>query len=59
MDSKRRELLKMAGIGAAAATVGVLPAITGLGGEAQAATLTINRLSLLAGDSVDQPWLNI
>ena len=38
MDSKRRELLKMAGIGAAAATVGVIPAVTGLGGKAQAAT---------------------
>jgi sulfide dehydrogenase [flavocytochrome c] flavoprotein subunit len=37
MDSKRRELLKMAGIGAAAATVGVLPTVTGLGGKAEAA----------------------
>ena len=38
MDNKRRELLKMAGIGAAAATVGVLPTVTGLGGKAEAAT---------------------
>jgi sulfide dehydrogenase [flavocytochrome c] flavoprotein chain len=37
MDSKRRELLKMAGIGAAAATVSVLPTVTGLGSKAEAA----------------------
>ncbi len=39
MDSKRRELLKMAGIGAAASAVGVLPTVAGLSGEAQAATV--------------------
>jgi sulfide dehydrogenase [flavocytochrome c] flavoprotein subunit len=40
MDNKRRELLKMAGIGAAAATVGILPTVTDLGGKAEAATLS-------------------
>jgi hypothetical protein len=40
MDSKRRELLKMAGIGAAAATVGVLPIVTDLGGKAEAASVS-------------------
>lgn len=40
MDNKRRELLKMAGIGAAAVTASVLPTITGLTGEAQAATIS-------------------
>jgi len=39
MDSKRRKLLKMSGIGAAAATTGVLPALT-LSGAAHAATTT-------------------
>lgn len=48
MDSKRRELLKMAGIGAAAATTGVLPVITGLGGEAQAAT-TVKQVVVIGG----------
>jgi len=47
----------MAGIGAAAATVGVLPTATGLGGEAEAAT--IKQVIVIGGDSVDQPWLNI
>ena len=38
MDIKRRELLKMAGMSAAVATVGVLPTVTGIGGDVQAAT---------------------
>jgi NADH dehydrogenase FAD-containing subunit len=38
MDIKRRELLRFAGLGAAAASVSVIPTITGLAGQAQAAT---------------------
>lgn len=38
MDIKRRELLRFAGLSAAAASVSVIPSITGLVGQAQAAT---------------------
>ena len=48
MDNKRRELLKMAGIGAAVATVGVLPAVTGLGSKAEAA-ITSKQVVVIGG----------
>jgi sulfide dehydrogenase [flavocytochrome c] flavoprotein subunit len=49
MDIKRRELLKYAGLSAAAASVSVIPTVTGLVGQAQAATSTNHKVVVIGG----------
>lgn len=48
MDLKRRELLKLAGFGAAGVSLSTLPSMTGLIGQAQAAT-TMRKVVIVGG----------
>ena len=49
MNKNRREILRMAGVGAAAATVGIIPTVTNMGGKAEAAVTVIKQVVVIGG----------